>query len=52
MTLMPHSSTAMKRPSRSRADLHGELLEELRDLIVEGALPAGSRVAEIGRAHV
>jgi len=46
MTLMPHSSAAFKRPARSRADLHGELLEELRDLIVEGELPAGSRVAE------
>lgn len=46
MTLLPQSSTALKRPGRLRADLHGELLEELRDLIVEGELPAGSRVAE------
>jgi DNA-binding GntR family transcriptional regulator len=46
MTLMPRSSAAPRRSARMRADLHGELLEQLRDLIVEGELPAGTRVAE------
>jgi len=46
MTLMPQSSASLKRPRRSRADLHATLLEQLRDLIVEGELPGGARVAE------
>ena len=46
MTLMPQSIAA-RRPARAtRADLHGELLKELRDMIVEGELAAGSRVPE------
>ncbi|HTZ77429.1 MAG TPA: GntR family transcriptional regulator [Stellaceae bacterium] len=38
-----------RRPAvgpRRRTVIHGKLLEELRDMIIEGALPAGSRVPE------
>ncbi len=46
MDLAPLVAARKSRPEARRADLHGSLLEQLRDLIVEGQLAAGSRVAE------
>jgi DNA-binding GntR family transcriptional regulator len=42
----PSESTRSARVQRPRAAIHGELLESLRDLIVEGELPPDSRVPE------
>jgi DNA-binding GntR family transcriptional regulator len=46
MDLAPLVAARKSRPEARRADLHGTLLEQLRDLIVEGELPAGARVPE------
>jgi DNA-binding GntR family transcriptional regulator len=46
MDLAPLVAARKSRPETRRADLHGALLEQLRDLIVEGALAGGSRVPE------
>lgn len=42
----PALSLAPPRRLRAKANVHGRLLEQLRDLIVEGELPGGSRVPE------
>jgi DNA-binding GntR family transcriptional regulator len=43
---LPMDAMVLSTARRPKPALHGRLLEELRDLIVEGELPAGSRVPE------
>src|SRR6266699_1582247 len=47
-TIPPESSSLQveQSPSREEASLHGEILGRLRDYLVEGNIPEGSRIPE------
>jgi DNA-binding GntR family transcriptional regulator len=46
MEIAPNPAATPRRPARPRTVIHGQLLERLRDMIVEGDLPVGERVPE------
>ncbi|HEX9464028.1 MAG TPA: GntR family transcriptional regulator [Alphaproteobacteria bacterium] len=46
MEIAPTAAAAPRRPARPRTVIHAQLVERLRDMIVEGDLPVGERVPE------